>query len=123
MRRGLRAVVALSALVLLLSASLFRPPFHVWHVRFKSRMVTLKATVTNFAVVVNPHAQIHFDVQDDKGVTEKWMCRQCPSPSRHKVQCRLESGDSLKAGDQITIVGDQARDGSNSMRLDHVVLP
>jgi uncharacterized Zn ribbon protein len=84
----------------------------------RAHVVMLKSTVTNFAWS-NPHAQIHFDVQDNKGATEKWMA-ECPSPSR--LSKAGWNGNTLKPGDQVTIIGDQAKDGSNSMRLDHVVL-
>jgi hypothetical protein len=36
-----------------------------------TQRVTVKATVTNF-VWTNPHAQIFFDLKNDKGETENW---------------------------------------------------
>jgi hypothetical protein len=82
------------------------------------RAVTLKATVTNFSWA-NPHTQIQFDVLDEQGVNEKWMA-ECPSPNR--LSNAGWSEDTLKPGDQITIIGGPAKDGSHSMRLDRIVL-
>ena len=84
----------------------------------QKRSVTLKATITEFAWT-NPHVQIHFEVQNESGVA-LWMA-ECPSPSR--LSRSGWSGDTLKPGDQITIIGNPAKDGSNEMRLDQVVLP
>jgi Family of unknown function (DUF6152) len=61
--------------------------------------ITLKGTVTEFAFV-NPHAQIYFDVKDDKGVVQHWAA-ECVSPGKF---ARVGfSRDTLKPGDQITI--------------------
>ncbi len=83
------------------------------------RVITLKGTVTDFTWS-NPHAQVHFEVQDDKGSVEKWTA-DCPSP--RKLSRAGWTADSLRAGDQVTIIGNQAKDGSMVMRLDQVMLP
>ncbi|HVB55092.1 MAG TPA: DUF6152 family protein [Candidatus Acidoferrales bacterium] len=80
--------------------------------------ITLPGIVTDFEWS-NPHAQVFFDVKKENGSVEKWTA-DCPSPRRlSKVGW---TKDTLKAGDQITIVGNQAKDGSNVMRLDRIVL-
>jgi len=82
-------------------------------------LITLRGTITGFEWS-NPHAQIHFDLQDDKGSVEKWNA-ECPGPGRLS-----RSGwtiETLKPGDQVTLIGNQAKDGSNLMRLDRIVLP
>ena len=80
--------------------------------------ITLTGTVVNFAWA-NPHAQVVFDVKRDDGITEKWTA-DCPSPRR---LARVGwTKDSLMPGDQITITGNRAKDGSSVMRLDRVVL-
>ncbi len=80
--------------------------------------ITLPGIVTDFEWS-NPHAQVFFDVKKENGSVEKWTA-DCPSPRRlSKVGW---TKDTLKAGDQITIVGNQAKDGSDVMRLDRIVL-
>ncbi len=81
-------------------------------------LITLRGTVTDF-IWSNPHAQVHFDVQDDKGGVGKWTA-DCPSPRR--LSRAGWTADTLKAGEQVTIIGNQAKDGSMIMRLDQVVL-
>jgi uncharacterized protein DUF6152 len=85
----------------------------------RDRVVTLKGTIVTFAWS-NPHAQVHFESQDDKGNVETWTA-DCPSPSR--LARAGWSMETLKPGDRVTIIGNQAKDGSNTMRLDRVVLP
>jgi Family of unknown function (DUF6152) len=60
---------------------------------------TLKGTVTEFAWS-NPHAQIYFDVKDDKGNVAHWACETL-NPAR-LVRAGW-SRHSLNPGDQITI--------------------
>jgi hypothetical protein len=115
-KRSLLAFFASSALVLLLSVPLFA--HHSMSMYASDRSVSLKATVTHFAWG-NPHTQIQFEVQDDQGVAEKWLA-ECPSPSR--LSNAGWNSDTLKPGDQITIIGGAAKDGSHSMRLDRIVL-
>ncbi len=81
-------------------------------------LITLRGTVTDF-IWSNPHAQVHFDVQDDKGGVGKWTA-DCPSPRR--LSRAGWTADTLKAGEQVTIIGNHAKDGSMVMRLDQVVL-
>lgn len=84
-----------------------------------NRAITLKGKVTSFSWS-NPHAQIHFDVQDEQGNIQRWTA-DCPAPRRlSKVGWSM---DALKAEEQVTIIGNQAKDGSNVMRLSRVVLP
>jgi len=83
-----------------------------------SRSVTLKAIITNFAWT-NPHVQIQFEVRDDNGNVVPWMA-ECPSPGR--LSNRGWNENTLKAGDQVTIVGNPAKDGAKEMRLEAVTL-
>ena len=81
--------------------------------------VTFKGTVTDFEFI-NPHAQLFFDVKDDKGNIEKWE-GEITSPS----QLARGGGwtrESLKPGDQITVVGNRAKNGSYTMRVQKVIL-
>ena len=83
------------------------------------RTVSLKATITQFDWT-NPHVQIHFEVRDDNGNVSQWMA-ECPSPTR--LSRAGWSEDTLKTGDQVTITGNPAKDGSKEMRLNAVALP
>jgi DNA/RNA endonuclease YhcR with UshA esterase domain len=80
--------------------------------------VTLKGTVTNVEWT-NPHARIYIDVKDEKGTVSNWNL-ELASPN---VLVRQGwSRHTLKAGDQITVEGSQAKDGSQMANARTVTL-
>lgn len=83
------------------------------------KLVTVKATVTNFEFI-NPHVQIFLDAKNDKGETEKWIC-EARSPAM-----LVRNGDwdknTLKPGDTITAIGFQSKNGAKVLRLKKIVL-
>jgi hypothetical protein len=83
-----------------------------------TKVVTLKGTVTDFQFV-NPHTLILFDVKNDQGVIEHWQA-EATSPN-HLVRAGW-SKDIIKAGDQISISGFRAKNGSTVMRFQKMVL-
>jgi hypothetical protein len=74
-------------------------------------VVTLKGTVTDFQFV-NPHSVVEFEVKDDKGQVENWKAE---LPSRSALSPRGWTAISLKPGDELTISGYRAKNGSPSM--------
>jgi hypothetical protein len=83
----------------------------------RSRDATFKATITDFNWA-NPHSLITFTVTDERGNSEKWVA-ECPGPNR--LANHGWSKDSLKPGDQVTIVGNPNKDGSPTMRFEKVI--
>jgi Family of unknown function (DUF6152) len=83
------------------------------------KLVTVKATVTNFEFI-NPHVQIFMDAKNDKGEIEKWTC-EARSPAM-----LVRNGDwdknTLKPGDVITAIGFQSKNGAKILRLKKIVL-
>jgi len=83
------------------------------------KLVTIKATVTNFQFI-NPHVQLFLDVKNDKGEVEKWTC-EARSPAM-----LVRNGDwdknTLKPGDVITAIGFRSKNGANILRLKKIVL-
>jgi hypothetical protein len=67
--------------------------------------LTLKATVTEF-VFRNPHILISFDAPDDTGKIVHWAAEGGSSASLAR---RGWTYKTLKAGDQITVVGNPAK--------------
>ena len=81
-------------------------------------MTTVKGTVTEY-LFINPHVLISVEMKNDKGKIEKWSA-EGNSPnvlSRHGW-----SKDLIKPGDQITVMGNPAKNGSFTLRLQKVVL-
>ena len=85
----------------------------------RSDDTTFKATITEFDWA-NPHSQIAFTVTDENGNIEKWVA-ECPGPNR--LANHGWSKDTLKPGDQVTIVGNRNKDGSPTMRFEKVIFP
>jgi len=83
------------------------------------QLITVKGTVTSFEWA-NPHAMIYADVKDDKGNVQKWAIEIRGGPNA--LTRAGWNKDTLKPGDQVTLVGHPAKNGTNSMRLAKVVL-
>jgi hypothetical protein len=63
---------------------------------------------------MNPHIWVHIDVKDDKGSVARWSCEGGnPNSLRRSGWQR----DTLKSGDQVTIAGFRAKDGTNTCNM------
>ena len=83
-----------------------------------NKPVTLKGVVTKIEWT-NPHARFYVDVKDDKGVVINWNL-ELASPN---VLVRNGwSRKTLKLGDEITVQGSLAKDGSKMANARAVVL-
>jgi hypothetical protein len=84
-----------------------------------TKVFTIMGTVSAFQFS-NPHALLILDVKGDKGKIEQWV-GEGTSPN----MLVREGWDkrTVKPGDQVTATGHPARNGSNSMRIEKVVLP
>lgn len=82
-----------------------------------SKSVSVKGTVTQFAFI-NPHSAIHLEAKDDKGNAEQWLIE---ADSPNNLSRAGWNRDSLKAGDQVTIVGNRVKDGSKVLRLQKII--
>jgi len=80
--------------------------------------VTLKGVVTKVEWT-NPHARFYVDVKDDAGKVINWNL-ELASPNVLKRQGWQR--DSLKEGDQVTVEGSMARDGSKMANARAVTL-
>ena len=84
----------------------------------RSKPVNFKATVTNFRWT-NPHVFIFFDVKNESGGVDQWTCESI-NPGMMSKQGWTRN--TLKVGDQVTIMGFPSRTGSHVMLLDKVIL-
>jgi hypothetical protein len=107
--------------VLTTSAVISGPAFahHSMSMYDRGHDTTFKATITQYDWV-NPHTQITFTVSDEHGNIEKWVAE---GPGPNRLANHGWSQDSLKPGDQVTIVGNRNKDGSPTMRFERVILP
>jgi hypothetical protein len=81
--------------------------------------ITLTGSVTEFRLI-NPHSRIKFDVKDDSGSVVNWEIEWGPPSNLYR---RGWKTDSLKPGDEITVTGAPAKDGSKKVDLLKLVAP
>ena len=123
MSRGVTVKARIVSLLAVLTISLVisGPTFahHSMSMYDRGHDTTFKATITQFDWV-NPHSQITFTVADEHGNTVKWVAE---GPGPNRLANHGWTQDSLKPGDQVTIVGNCNKDGSPTMRFEKVILP
>jgi len=73
-----------------------------------SKPITLTGTVTKVEWM-NPHARFYIDVKDEKGEMNNW---ELELGSPNGLMRQGWTRNSLKKGDQVTITGSLAKDGS-----------
>lgn len=112
----MRILLAIIGLTLLVSAE--RPAAHHSFAVFfdEKQSVKVTGTVTLFQFT-NPHAMIELSVKN-KNQTETWRAE---TNAQTLLRRNGWTKESLKVGEQITIEGWPARDGSNYMRMRRVV--
>src|SRR5208283_1827925 len=81
--------------------------------------ISITGTVTKVEWM-NPHARFYVDVKDESGKVTNWNFELGAIPVLLKQGWRK---DSLKAGDQVTVEGSRAKDGSNTGNARSVTLP
>ena len=84
-----------------------------------NRPVTLTGTVTKLEWM-NPHIWVYLDVKDDRDTLQQWQCEGGPP---NTLTRNGWSRGSLKPGDQVTIDGVLAKDGSKTCNARSVKLP
>lgn len=83
-----------------------------------SKLTTLKGTVTEYKFI-NPHVEISIAVKNDKGKVENWIAE---ANSPNVLSRRGWSRDTMKPGDEITLIGNSGKNGTFTLRLQKVVL-
>jgi len=83
------------------------------------KSVTLTGTVSKVEFM-NPHIWVILDAKDETGTTGRWQCKGGPP---NALVRQGWTKNSLKAGDQITIEGFRAKDGTNTCNSRSVKLP
>lgn len=107
-------VFAVAAASLLISAPLFA--HHGFAGRYdEDHPVTVSGTVVELQFM-NPHSFIIFESKDAAGKTERW---QAELGSANLLAREGWTRTMLKAGDHITIIGPQNKNGSADLNLSH----
>jgi Family of unknown function (DUF6152) len=81
--------------------------------------LTLKGTIAKVDWM-NPHIWIYIDAKDDSGKTTRWQCEGGPPNSLTRNGW---TKDAVKTGDEVTIEGFRAKDGTNTCNSRSITLP
>jgi hypothetical protein len=84
----------------------------------ESQPITLKGRVTKIDWN-NPHVLMYLDVKDDQGKVANW---ELELASPNGLMSQGWKVDSLKPGEQVSVNGFRARDGSNMANIRKVIL-
>jgi hypothetical protein len=84
-----------------------------------AKSVKLEGTLTKLEWT-NPHIWLYLDVKDENGNAVKWQCEGGPP---NVLTRNGWTKDSLSLGDQVTIEGWLAKDGSKTCNARSVKLP
>jgi hypothetical protein len=84
-----------------------------------SKTIKISGTVTKMEWM-NPHARFYVDVKEENGKVTNWNFELGAIPVLLKQGWKK---DSLKAGDQVSVEGNLAKDGSKSANARNVTLP
>src|SRR5262245_48790053 len=79
--------------------------------------ITLEGVVTRYNLA-NPHTQIYITVKGADGTQKEWLAE---GGSRTALLRKGWTGEEVKAGERITVVGNPARDGSNAIHWQAVI--
>ena len=82
-------------------------------------VMTVHATVTQF-LFVNPHCLIFFDIKNADGKMENWA-GEMPPPGLLARRSGWTK-DTVKPGDEITVIGSPTKNGSHNMQIKKIVL-
>lgn len=111
MTRKLTVILCLGAAVFLFAGPIFA--HHGAAAYDTSQNTTLKGTVVDFEFI-NPHCQLFINVPDDSGKAVKWDGEFTNPGTLHR---RGWTKDMFKPGDQITLIGNRAKNGANVLRV------
>jgi len=114
-----KIVIFLAAVAVLLAISPVTFGHHGVSDYDMANVVTWHVTVTDF-LFVNPHALLNFTRKNDQDKIEEWQ-GELQSPNMLARRGHWTK-DTVKTGDQITIFGCPARNGSKAILLRKVVL-
>lgn len=117
MSRVTNVLIALSMAAVLLLVAAPMSAHHGFSAYDMGVPSTVKGTVTDFQFV-NPHVQVYFDVKTAEGTVEKWQA-ELATPAI--LTRRGWNSKSLKPGDEITMTGGRAKNGSPSMHATKIV--
>jgi uncharacterized protein DUF6152 len=84
-----------------------------------TKQITVEGQVTKYTLG-NPHARIYLTVKGPDGKDQEWLAE---GGSRTVLLRNGWTGDEVKLGDIVKIIGNPSRDGSNVIHWETLMLP
>ena len=117
---GTGRALRIAAMALAVAVATSAAAHHSFAVHFVAdKIITVKGTVNEFSFR-NPHGLLVVTARDTDGAERHWRIE---TNSPNILRRRGWTEDSIKPGDQVTVEGYPARDGSPSMRVYRVTFP
>jgi hypothetical protein len=113
-----RIIASFAMLAAMLGFSATAFAHHSMSMYDREHDTSFKATILQFDWI-NPHTQITFTAPDEHGNAVKWVAE---GPGPNRLANHGWSKDTLKPGDQVTIIGSCNKDGSPTMGFKRVIL-
>lgn len=110
MTRKLFAILPVLAIVFLFAGTTFA---HHGAAGYEPSQITIKGTIVEFDFI-NPHCQMFLNVADDTGKITKWD-GEFTTPGT--LRRRGWTKEMFKPGDQIKLIGNRAKNGTNLLRV------
>lgn len=115
-----RVVRLLPGILLIAMIALGAQAHHSFAVHYDTeKFISVTGTVDSFSFA-NPHGIIRMTVETESGDTEEWRAE---TNSPNLLKRRGWDKDSIQPGQEITVEGWPARDGSPLIRVASVTLP
>lgn len=111
--------LSLVAIVCILAVSAPLLAHHAGSLYDRDHPVTVTGTVATYQFV-NPHARIQIETKNAQGETVVWTAESGPPQRLYRSGW---NGNSLKRGDQVTVTGWPAKDGTKFMSIRKLVAP
>ena len=83
------------------------------------KVTQVEGVVTKFRLI-NPHVRFYFNVTNENGEIERWMAE---GDAASVLRRRGWTGDILKPGDRVKVIGNPSRDGSAKMEWQSIIRP
>ncbi len=113
-----RHTVGTVAIALLLAAGVPASAHHGADTFATGKQITLKGTVSEW-IWANPHCFLRFDAKDETGTVRNWVAE---TQNPVSMTARGFSRSAFKAGDQVTVTVEPAKNGEPVARVLSVVL-
>jgi len=107
-----RIAFGLLALIVLVTPAVTALAHHSFAAEFDGKKpITLQGTVTKVEWM-NPHVWFYISVKEEDGTVTRWGCEM---GAPHQLQTLGWLRETMKVGDQVTVQGSLAKDGSKRM--------